>query len=88
MFTIAVFLVMILSSLSLPYRRHSLLSKSLNSFQTPSMNSYVPKVLVAIADGSEEIETTTIFDTLVRGGAVSIIYLNLIAIEIYLLIFG
>lgn len=28
-----------------------------------------PKVLVPIADGSEEIETVTIVDTLVRGGA-------------------
>ena len=28
-----------------------------------------PKVLVGVADGSEEIEVVTIIDTLVRGGA-------------------
>lgn len=28
-----------------------------------------PRVLVGIADGSEEMETVTIVDTLVRGGA-------------------
>ena len=32
------------------------------------MEVAVPRVLVAVADGSEEMETVTIFDTLIRAG--------------------
>ena len=42
-----------------------------------SMSTHSPQVLVPIANGSEEIESTTIIDTLVRGGAV-IDYLHFI----------
>jgi hypothetical protein len=42
--------------------------------QSFSISTKSPRVLVPVADGSEEIETTTIIDTLVRGGAVSSIF--------------
>jgi hypothetical protein len=42
-----------------------------NQFQQFSSGKAMskPKVLVGVADGSEEIEVVTIIDTLVRGGA-------------------
>ena len=40
-----------------------------SSVSSISSIPYNPKVLVAIANGSEEIETVTIIDTLVRSGA-------------------
>ena len=47
--------------------------KSFNLFSTmKSSHSKISNVLVPIANGTEEIEATTIIDTLVRGGAVSI----------------
>ena len=39
------------------------------STTTPPLTPDDKHVLVAVADGSEEIETTIIIDTLVRGGA-------------------
>lgn len=43
-----------------------------------SSNLKTTNVLVPVADGSEEIETSTIVDTLVRGGAVSPVILKFI----------
>lgn len=56
-----------LSSTSL--HRTTLLRSSTSAMSSSAHIHSKPKVLVPIADGSEEIEAVTIIDTLVRGGA-------------------
>jgi hypothetical protein len=70
---IIIFIVMILNHLCKSLtKNHSILNKKNNILRMASNTAINGSkyVLVPIGDGSEEIETTTIVDTLVRGGAV------------------
>ena len=73
MHLIFVFMAFFLSSfsLSLLNRRLPLKTRNISKLRMnmSSSSSKAVHVLVPVADGSEEIETSTIVDTLVRGGA-------------------
>jgi protein deglycase len=68
-----IFLLMLFQTSVLSLRTVNTFSKTLNRVSTKlnmsSSGSTSKKVLVAVADGTEEIEAVTIIDTLVRAGA-------------------
>lgn len=76
---IFLFLSMLLSSIAFSFKSGSTIKRVLMKKMMSSSSNNILKttnVLVPVADGSEEIETSTIVDTLVRGGAVSLLPLK------------